>query len=138
MEPSGERTGVADKDEEPAVDKAALQTPATSKTVTRRRELRERGVGRPRAGGSASFTDLNGAASSPQSSGRVLRNRSTRAVPAWLKDSKSDDEEDEPSLDTVGTKRRKVSSSRRKKPSESVGSAEAGDGLAGDGLQGTE
>lgn len=139
MEPPGERAGVVDKDEEPAEDKAAMQTPAPSKTVTRRRELRERGAGRPRAGvSSASLTDLNGAASSLQSSGRVLRNRSTRAVPAWLKDSKSDDEEEEPNLDTVSTKRRKVSSSRRKKQSESVDSTEAGGGLAGDSLQGTE
>lgn len=132
MEPSGERTGVVDKKEGPAEDKAAVETPATSKTVTRRRELRERGAGRPRPG------DLNGATSSPQSSGRVLRNRSTRAVPAWLKDIKSDDEEDEASVDIVATKRRKVSSSKRKKHSESVGSAEAGGGLAGDSLQGTE
>lgn len=137
MEPPGDRTGVADKDKEPAGDKAAEQTPATSKTVARRRELRERGAGRPRSGVSASFPDLNGAASSPQSSGRVLRNRSTRAVPAWLKDSKSDDEEDEPTLDTVTTKRRKVSSSRRKKHPESVG-CEAGGVLAGAGLQSTE
>lgn len=138
MEPPGDRIGVVDKNEEPAEDKAAVQTPATSKTVTRRRELRERGAGRPRPGVSASLTDQNGAASSPQSSGRVLRNRSTRAVPAWLKDSKSDDEEDEASVDIVATKRRKVSISRRKKHSESVGSAEAGGGLAGDSLQGTE
>lgn len=140
MEPPGDRAGVVDKDEEPAEDKAAVQTPAPSKTVTRRRELRERGAGRPRAGvSSASFTDLNGAASSLQSSGRVLRNRSTRAVPAWLKDSKSDDEEEEePNLDTVSTKRRKVSSSRRKKHCESVDSAEAGGGLTGDSLQGAE
>lgn len=135
MEPPGDRTGVADKDKEPAGDKAAEQTPATSKTVARRRELRERGAGRPRSGVSASFPDLNGAASSPHSSGRVLRNRSTRAVPAWLKDSKSDDEEDEPYLDTVTTKRRKVS--RRKKHSESVG-CDTGGVLAGAGLQSTE
>lgn len=138
MEPLGDRTGVVDKNEEPAEDKAAVQTPATSKTVTRRRELRERGAGRPRPGVSESLTDQNGAKSNPQSSGRVLRNRSTRAVPAWLKDSKSDEEEDEASVDIVATKRRKVSSSRRKKHSESVGSAEAGGGLAGDSLQGTE
>lgn len=136
MEPPGDRTEVVDKNEEPAEDKAAVQTPATSKSVTRRRELRERGAGRPRPGVSASLTDLNGAASS---TGRVLRNRSTRAVPAWLKDSKSDDEEDDASIvDMVATKRRKVSSSRRKRHSESVGSAEAGGGPAGDSLQGTE
>lgn len=138
MEPVGDRTGDVNKGEEPAEDKAADQTPAPSTTVPPRRGLRERGAGRPRSGVSASLTDVNGAASSPQSSGRVLRDRSTRAVPAWLKDTKSDDDEDEPSPDTGATKRRKVSNSRRKKNSESAGSVEAGGGVAGDSLQGTE
>ncbi|XP_035515975.1 E3 ubiquitin-protein ligase ZFP91 [Morone saxatilis] len=139
MEPAGDRTGGVNKGEEPGEDKAAEQTPATSTTVTPRRGLRDRGAGRPRSGVSASVTDVNGAASSPQSSGRVLRDRSTRAVPAWLKDTKSsDDDEDEPSPDTGATKRRKVSNSRRKKNSESAGSAEAGGGVAGDSLQGTD
>uniref|UniRef100_A0A3B4T213 E3 ubiquitin-protein ligase ZFP91 n=1 Tax=Seriola dumerili TaxID=41447 RepID=A0A3B4T213_SERDU len=137
MEPVGDRTGDVNTGEESAEDKAADQTPATSTTVTPRRGLRERGAGRPRSGVSASLTDVNGAASSPQSSGRVLRDRSTRAVPAWLKDTKSDDE-DEPSQDTGATKRRKVSNSRRKKISESAGLAEAEGGVAGDSLQGTD
>ncbi|KAM3623461.1 uncharacterized protein V6R79_011481 [Siganus canaliculatus] len=135
MEPDSDRSGVVNNDEEPAEDKAAEQTPATSTTVTPRRGLRDRGAGRLRSGVSASLTDVNGAASS---SGRVLRDRSTRAVPAWLKDTRSDDEEDEPSSDTCATKRRKVSNSRRKKISESAGSVEAGGGVAGDVLQGTE
>lgn len=136
MEPTGERTGDVNKGEEPVEDKAAEQTPATSTTVTPRRGLRERGAGRPRSGvSSASLTDVNGTA---QSSGRVLRDRSTRAVPAWLKDTKSDDDEDEPSPDTGATKRRKVSNSRRKKHSESAGSAEPGGGVAGDSRQATE
>lgn len=137
MEPPGDRTGVVDKDEEPRGDKAAEQAPAARNTVTRRRELRERGAGRPRSGVSASLPDLNGAASNPESSGRVLRNRSTRAVPAWLKDSKSDEEEeDEPNVDSAAAKRRKVSSSRRKKHSESV-ACEAAGLLAGAGLPST-
>lgn len=139
MEPAGDRTGGVNKGEEPSEDKAAEETPATSTTVTPRRGLRERGACRPKTSVSASIPDVNGAASSPQSSGRVLRDRSTRAVPAWLKDTKSDDdEEDEPSPDTGATKRRKVSNSRRKKISESVGSVEAGGGVAGESLQGTE
>ncbi|XP_030269863.1 E3 ubiquitin-protein ligase ZFP91 isoform X2 [Sparus aurata] len=138
MEAAGDRAEDVNKGGEPAEDKAAEQTPATSSSVTPRRGLRERGASRPRSGGSASLTDVNGAASSPQSSGRVLRDRSTRAVPAWLKDSKSDDDEDEPSPDIGATKRRKVSNSRRKKNSESAGSAEAGGGVAGDSLQGTD
>ncbi|XP_023121516.1 E3 ubiquitin-protein ligase ZFP91 isoform X2 [Amphiprion ocellaris] len=136
MEPAGDRAGDVNKGEEPTEDKAAQQTPATSAASTPRRALRERGAGRPRSGGSASATDVNGTTSSPQTSGRVLRDRSTRAVPAWLKDTKSDDDEDEPSPDTGATKRRKVSNSRRKKNSESAGSAEAGRGLTGD--QGTD
>ncbi|XP_049900387.1 E3 ubiquitin-protein ligase ZFP91 isoform X3 [Epinephelus moara] len=138
MEPAGDRTEGVNKGEESAEDKAAEETPATSTAGTPRRGLRERGACRPRSGVSASLTDVNGAASSPQSSGRVLRDRSTRAVPAWLKDTKSDDDEDEPSPDTGATKRRKVSNSRRKKNSESAGSAEAGGGVAGDSLQGTD
>lgn len=140
MEPAGDRNEDVNKGEEPAEDKAADQTPATSTTVTPRRGLRERGAGRPRTGVSAFLSDVNGAVSSPQSSGRVLRDRSTRAVPAWLKDTKSDedDDEDEPSPDTGATKRRKVSNTRRKKNSDSAGSADAAVGVAGDSLQGTE
>lgn len=138
MEPACDRTAGVNKGDEPAEDQAAEETAATGTTVTPRRGLRERGAGRPRSGVSASSTDVNGAASSPQSSGRVLRDRSTRAVPAWLKDTKSDDEDDEPSPDTGATKRRKVSNSRRKKNSESAGLADAGGGVAGDSLQGTD
>lgn len=137
MEPVGEPAGTVNTGEDTAEDKAADQTAATSTTVTPRRGLRERVAGRPRSGVSAPSTDVNGAASSPQSSGRVLRDRSTRAVPAWLKDTKSDDE-DEPSPDTGATKRRKVSNSRRKKHAESAGTADPEGGVAGDSLQGTE
>nr|XP_019955940.1 PREDICTED: E3 ubiquitin-protein ligase ZFP91-like [Paralichthys olivaceus] len=135
MEPTGDRTGDVNKGEEPAEDKAADQTSGTSTSVSPRMGLRERGAARPRSGVSASLTGVNGAAVSPQSSGRVLRDRSTRTVPAWLKDVKSDDEE-EPSPDTGANKRRKVSNSRRKKNSESACSA--GGGVAGDSLQGTD
>ncbi|CAJ1052246.1 LOW QUALITY PROTEIN: E3 ubiquitin-protein ligase ZFP91 [Xyrichtys novacula] len=133
MEPPGDRTEDVNKGEEQAEDKASERTPATSMTVTPRRGLRERGAGRPR-----SVTDINGAASSPQISGRVLRDRSTRAVPAWLKDTKSDDDEEEPSPDTGATKRRKVSQSKRKRNSEAASSAESGKGVTGESLQGTE
>lgn len=134
MEPAGDRTGGVNKGDEPAQDKATERTAATSLTVTPRRGLRERGACRSRTAVRASLTEVNGAASGPQSSGRVLRDRSTRAVPAWLKDTKSEDE-DEPSPDTGATKRRKVSNPRRKKPSEC---GEAGGGVAGDRLRGTE
>ncbi|KAF3687662.1 E3 ubiquitin-protein ligase ZFP91 [Channa argus] len=137
MEPAGDRTGDVNKGEEPSEDKAADHTPATSTAVTPRRGLRERGAGRRRSGVSPPLKDINGAAS-PQSSGRVLRDRSTRAVPAWLKDSKSDDDDDEPSPDSSANKRRKVSNSKRKKNSESAGSAEPEGAGAGDSLQGTD
>ncbi|KAM4751104.1 uncharacterized protein zfp91 isoform 2-T2 [Anableps anableps] len=138
MELSGNRVGDVNKDEEPEEDKAAEQTPATSTIGTQRRALRERGAGRPRSGVSSSATEVNGAASSAQTSGRVLRDRSTRAVPAWLKDLKSDEEEDEPSPDSSATKRRKVSSSKRRKGIESAGQVLSGEGLTGDSLQGTD
>ncbi|XP_034389452.1 E3 ubiquitin-protein ligase ZFP91 isoform X2 [Cyclopterus lumpus] len=138
MEPVGDRTGDVNKGDEPAEGKAAEGTPATSLTVTPRRGLRERAACRSRSGVSASLTDVNGAASSPHSSGRVLRDRSTRAVPAWLKDTKSDDEEDGPSPDAGATKRRKVSNARRKKTPDSAGSAEAEGGVAGDSLRDTD
>ncbi|KAM9769755.1 uncharacterized protein zfp91 [Menidia menidia] len=137
MEPACDRAEDVIKGEKPTEDKAADQTPATSTVGAPRRGLRERGAGRPRAGLSAKPTDVNGAALSPLTSGRVLRDRSTRAVPAWLKDSKSDDEEDEPSPDSGAAKRRKVSNSKRKKISESAALAEGGEGLTGDSLQGT-
>ncbi|XP_029909019.1 E3 ubiquitin-protein ligase ZFP91 isoform X3 [Myripristis murdjan] len=134
MEPDGDPTGDVNKLEELVEDKAAEQTPATGAAATPRRGLRERGAGRPRSGVSAS-PDINGAAPSPQSSGRVLRDRSTRAVPAWLKDSKSD-EEDEPSPDTSATKRRKVSNSRRRRTAEPAGSSAEPDGeVEGDRVQ---
>lgn len=136
MEPAG-----VNKGDEPAEGKAAEGTPVTSVTVTPRRGLRERGACRSRSGVSASLTDVNGATSSPQSSGRVLRDRSTRAVPAWLKDTKSgddDEEDDEPSPDAGATKRRKVSNARRKKTPNSAYSAEAEGRVAGDSLRGTE
>ncbi|XP_060947534.1 uncharacterized protein LOC133024438 [Limanda limanda] len=129
MEPAGDRTGDVNKGEEPAEDKAADQTSVSSTSVTPRMGLRERGAARPRSGG------VHGASASPQSSGRVLRDRATRSVPAWLKDVKSDDEE-EPSPETGTSKRRKVSNSRRKKNSEPACSA--GGGVAGDSLQATD
>ncbi|XP_013868659.1 E3 ubiquitin-protein ligase ZFP91 isoform X2 [Austrofundulus limnaeus] len=137
MEPADDQPGDVNKGKEAKEDKAAEQTSAISSTDAPQRALRERGAGRPRSGVSVSATDINGAASSPQTSGRVLRDRSTRAVPAWLKDSKSDDE-DEPSPESGATKRRKVSSCRRKKISDSAGQVEAGEGLAGDSLQCTD
>ncbi|CAN9510401.1 unnamed protein product [Ophioblennius macclurei] len=139
MDPAGDRARDVNTGEEATGDKAAEQTPLAGTAGTPRRALRERGAGRPRPGVFPSVADVNGAAaSSPQTSGRVLRDRSTRAVPAWLKDTRSDEDEDEPNPDSGASKRRKVSNSRRKKHSESAGPAEAGGATAGDSLQGTD
>lgn len=137
MELAGERNGVVENEDDAVEDKAAMQTPAPSTAVTPRRGLRERAPGRPRSGVSASSVDMNGASSSPQGSGRVLRDRSTRSVPAWLKDTKSEEDDEEHNAEAGANKRKKVSNSRRKKISESAGLAEAAAGLAGDSLQGT-
>ncbi|KAM9792784.1 uncharacterized protein zfp91 [Neosynchiropus ocellatus] len=132
MEPTSERSDDVNKGEELAEDKAAEQTPAPSTPDTPRRGLRN---GRSRSGVA---TDVNGALISPQqSSGRVLRDRSTRSVPAWLKDSKSDGEEEE-SADPGASKRRKVSNSRRKKNVDPVGLADVCGEVAADCLQGTD
>ncbi|CAL8332488.1 unnamed protein product [Lota lota] len=118
MESKSGRTEDENTWEQSEEQRAADQTPTTSTSVSPRRGLRARKVGRPKSGGPAS-PGTNGAAPSPRSSGRVLRDRSTRSVPAWLKDTKSD-EEDEPTPLPSATKRRKVSYSRRKKPTESA------------------
>uniref|UniRef100_A0A3B4B0M3 E3 ubiquitin-protein ligase ZFP91 n=1 Tax=Periophthalmus magnuspinnatus TaxID=409849 RepID=A0A3B4B0M3_9GOBI len=115
-----------------AEDKATEQTSDQGKSTTPRRGLRQRGVGRPRPGVSAPASDVNGASLSPQSSGRVLRDRSTRSVPAWLKEAKSEDEnEEELNTDAAALKRRKVSNGKRKKLSECAGSQDAGSGITG-------
>ncbi|XP_028311598.1 E3 ubiquitin-protein ligase ZFP91 isoform X2 [Gouania willdenowi] len=136
MEPAGDlNTG-----EEPTEDKAADQTSVNSTPAAPRRALRERGACRPSSAGSTPPKDtINGAAtSSPRTSGRVLRDRSTRAVPAWLKDARTDEDEDldEPSPDSGAAKRRKVCNSRRRKASDPAG--EAGGGDAGDSIQATD
>lgn len=137
MEPENGRNGDNNKGEEPVDGKAAEQTPATSTAVTPRRGLRERGPVRQKPGVPASSPDINGAAASTQGSGRVLRDRSTRAVPAWLKESKSDEEE-EVSPDTGATKRKKVAHSRRKKNIEIAGSTDNAAEVAGDSVQAKE
>ncbi|XP_061840404.1 uncharacterized protein zfp91 isoform X2 [Nerophis lumbriciformis] len=124
MEPTGERNEDANKGDAPVRHKAAEQTSAPVGAVTPRKTQRERGATRGRPGGAASRTDVNGAATQ-QGTGRVLRDRSTRAVPAWLRDSRSEEDEDEPGAD----KRRKVPNSRRRRYCESVEAAGGGQHL---------
>lgn len=135
-EAASERTQDANTEDVSTEDKAREQTSAPETNTTPRRGLRQRGGGSSRAAVPAPATDVNGAASlSPQtqSSGRVLRDRSTRTVPAWLKDAKSEDENDEEvETDAAASRKRKVSNGRRKKVADSAGSQDAGGGLAGD------
>ncbi|KAF6733427.1 E3 ubiquitin-protein ligase ZFP91 [Oryzias melastigma] len=139
MEPASDRDGDVNNGDKPAEDKASEKTPANSTPGAPRRALRERGAGRPRSGASAAAAEVNGAASSPLTSGRVLRDRSTRAVPAWLKDSRSDDDDEEEAAPESGAaKRRKVSNSRRKKISDSASAVEAEEDVPADILQGAE
>ncbi|XP_037113556.1 E3 ubiquitin-protein ligase ZFP91 isoform X1 [Syngnathus acus] len=133
MEATNDRIEDVNKGRELVEHKAAEETPAASAAVTPRRGLRDRGTTRTRSGDPATQAAVNGAT---QGSGRVLRDRSTRAVPAWLKDNKSEEDEDEDSLDAGASKRRKVCNSRRRKNGDSSGSVEAGDGVAGDSPQG--
>ncbi|XP_057700483.1 E3 ubiquitin-protein ligase ZFP91 [Corythoichthys intestinalis] len=135
MEPTSDRNEHAHKGKELEEHKAAEQTPDSGATVTPRRGLRERGGTRTRGGDSASQATVNGAI---RGSGRVLRDRSTRAVPAWLKESKSEDDEEQHSVDAGASKRKKVSNSRRRKNGDSSGSVEAGDGVAGDDSKGVD
>lgn len=128
-----ERTEDVNTKDVSAEYKARAQTSAPHTDTTPRRGLRQRGVGRSRAAVSAPSTDVNGASLSPQSTGRVLRDRSTRTVPAWLKDAKSEDENDgEIDTDAAAIKKRKVSNGKRKKLSDNAGLQDAGGGVAGD------
>ncbi|XP_077461776.1 uncharacterized protein zfp91 [Stigmatopora argus] len=129
MEPTSERNDRAHTGKELDKHKAAEQTPDSGAAVTPRRGLRERGATRTRGGKSALQATVNGAI---RGSGRVLRDRSTRAVPAWLKESKSEEDEDQHSVDAGASKRKKVSNSRRRKNGDSSGTVEAGDGVADD------
>lgn len=107
MEPESDSAGCRVKGEEPEDGKATKQSPVKSGIVPARR-IRERGVGRKRTGASAS-PDTNGdsAVSQSQISGRVLRDRSTRTIPAWLRSDQSDDGEDV-IPDVSANRRRKV------------------------------
>uniref|UniRef100_A0A4W5LT43 E3 ubiquitin-protein ligase ZFP91 n=1 Tax=Hucho hucho TaxID=62062 RepID=A0A4W5LT43_9TELE len=111
------------KREEPEDDKATVQSPASSAPVTPRRTSRGRGVGREKGVSPSPCT--NGATPGTPSSGRVLRDRSTRTVPAWLQSEKSDDAE-ESSPDKAVNRRRKAACPRpRKNASSSAASTES-------------
>ncbi|XP_023992331.1 E3 ubiquitin-protein ligase ZFP91 isoform X1 [Salvelinus sp. IW2-2015] len=110
------------KREEPEDDKATVKSPASSAAVTPRRTSRGRGVGRKKGVSPSPCT--NGATPGTQSSGRVLRDRSTRTLPAWLQSEKSDDAE-ESSPDKAVNRRRKAACPRPRKNASSAASTES-------------
>ncbi|XP_038854950.1 E3 ubiquitin-protein ligase ZFP91-like [Salvelinus namaycush] len=110
------------KREEPEDDKATVQSPASSAAVTPRRTSRGRGVGRKKGVSPSPCT--NGATPGTPSSGRVLRDRSTRTLPAWLQSEKSDDAE-ESSPDKAVNRRRKAACPRPRKNASSAASTES-------------
>ncbi|XP_041760350.2 E3 ubiquitin-protein ligase ZFP91 isoform X2 [Coregonus clupeaformis] len=113
-------------------DKATIQSPASSAAVTPRRTSRGRGVGRKKGVSPSPCT--NGATPGTPSSGRVLRDRSTRTVPAWLQSEKSDDAE-ESSPDKAVNRRRKAACPRPRKNASSAASTESTGEVGNDSSQ---
>ncbi|KAM9399385.1 uncharacterized protein ACWYII_031581 [Salvelinus alpinus] len=126
MEP---QIGDNNKREEPEDDKATAQSPASSAAVTPRRTSRGRGVGRKKGVSPSPCT--NGATPGTPSSGRVLRDRSTRTVPAWLQSEKSDDAE-ESSPDKAVNRRRKAACPRPRKNASSAAPTESTEEVGND------
>ncbi|XP_030644004.1 E3 ubiquitin-protein ligase ZFP91 [Chanos chanos] len=113
MEPQNVRP--TENKEETGVDneRAAQKSPGPSTTSTPRRAIRGRGAGRPKAEVPCS-PGTNGATTSTTSSGRVLRDRSTRGVPVW-RQSETGEDTDELSHDTAANRRRKPACPRRRR-----------------------
>ncbi|XP_014050903.1 E3 ubiquitin-protein ligase ZFP91 isoform X2 [Salmo salar] len=122
MEPQITQISDNNKREEPEDDKATVQSPASSAAITPRRTSRGRGVGRKKGVSPSPCT--NGATPGTPSSGRVLRDRSTRTLPAWLQSEKSDDAE-ESSPDKAVNRRRKAACPRPRKNASSAASTES-------------
>lgn len=117
MEPQHGEAQNADnnKEEKCGVDKAALGSPDHSEPGTLKKALRGRSASRLKARDGAGEADTNGAAGAAAGSGRVLRDRSARAPPAWrLSEEK---EEKEEGL-VEESRRRKASTPRRSKAAE--------------------
>ncbi|XP_036789369.1 E3 ubiquitin-protein ligase ZFP91 [Oncorhynchus mykiss] len=122
MEPQITQIGENNKRDEPEDDKATVQSPASSAAVTPRRTSRGRGVGRKKGVSPSPCT--NGATPGTPSSGRVLRDRSTRTLPAWLQSEKSDHAE-ESNPDKAVNRRRKAACPRSRKNASSAASTES-------------
>lgn len=135
MEPQITQISDNNKREEPEDDKATVQSPASSAAITPRRTSRGRGVGRKKGVSPSPCT--NGATPGTPSSGRVLRDRSTRTVPAWLQSEKSDDAE-ESSPDKAVNRRRKAACPRPRKNASSAASTESTGEVGDDSSQAHE
>ncbi|KAG7274522.1 LOW QUALITY PROTEIN: hypothetical protein CRUP_025715 [Coryphaenoides rupestris] len=155
-EHENKREASADDDDDDKRRKAADQTAASSTSVSPRRRRGRSGALRARKAGCQSASPGGGGGEEPSGGGggeeepspppppartssRVLRDRSTRSVPAWLKDTtttnnnnKSEDEEDE--AGASASKRKKVPRCRRKKkpPADCPGTGEDGSTSARD------
>ncbi|XP_076150784.1 uncharacterized protein zfp91 isoform X1 [Alosa pseudoharengus] len=105
-----------------ASEEAAQTSPSQGAVSTPRRALRGRGAYRSKTEVSNS-PNRNGAASSTPTSGRVLRDRSTRAVPAWRLNEASEDTE-EPGCDADSNRRRKPANPRRRRNTAAASATE--------------
>ncbi|XP_062373706.1 E3 ubiquitin-protein ligase ZFP91 isoform X2 [Sardina pilchardus] len=105
-----------------ASEEAAQTSPSQGAVSTPRRALRGRGAYRSKTEVSNS-PNRNGAASSTPASGRVLRDRSTRAVPAWRLNEASEDTE-EPGCDADSNRRRKPANPRRRRNTAAASATE--------------
>ncbi|XP_076845662.1 uncharacterized protein zfp91 isoform X2 [Brachyhypopomus gauderio] len=124
MEPQNVKTSDNKEEAELAVEKASQKSPSQPAPSTPRRALRGRGAGRLKTEVPCS-PDTNGAATSVSGCGRVLRDRSTRAVPAWRQSDIGEDK-DEPPRDAA-SRRRKAVCPRRRKNAAAASSSEAND-----------
>ncbi|KAL2098034.1 hypothetical protein ACEWY4_007241 [Coilia grayii] len=107
---------IGNKEEKPlaTANEEAAQTSSSQGAVPApRRALRGRGACRSKTEVSNS-PNKNGATSNTPASGRVLRDRSTRAVPAWRLNEASEDTE-EPGRDADSNRRRKPANPRRRR-----------------------
>lgn len=124
MEPPMSETVGNKEDRQLAIanEEAAQTSPSQGAVSTPRRALRGRGAHRSKT--EVSLPDRNGAASSTPTSGRVLRDRSTRAVPAWRLNDASEDTE-EPGCEVDSNRRRKPANPRRRKSAAAASTTEA-------------
>ncbi|KAK1791697.1 hypothetical protein P4O66_013182 [Electrophorus voltai] len=132
MEPQIVQTSAYKEEAEPAPDKASQRSPTRPTPSMPRRALRGRGAGRPKTEVPCA-PDTNGAAASAPGCGRVLRDRSTRAVPAWRQSDIGEDKEAPSRRKAVCPRRKRTAEPARERGSDggpAAGSEEIKDGGA--------